>query len=261
MNSLKNKLSGPADRRSVKYTTLQKMGALTFHIISTDRTISGRWQKAFQLEGWPVTTSAYCRAGEENGLNSAEFDIIEIGPADCRNPEDLKAILKARQPVSTLVFGDPLKTSNRQIAAFLEEGADDFVYKNLDERILVAKLKAHIRRIMPTIAKTPVKLASNCGDIEIDGGRRAVRIAAKAGKYTELSNLTQKEFDILSLLVDQESRIISREAILEKLWGAEADTVYSECIDKHIESLRRKLGLFGKRIKTVYGSGYMFIGK
>lgn len=235
------------------------MDALTFHIISTDRTISVRWQKAFQKEGWPVTVAPSCPAGEANCAKRAEFYLIEIGLPDCLTHEDLKYILKARQPVSTLVFGDP-QTSNRQIAAFLEAGADDFVYKNLDERILVAKLKAHVRRIMPVIEEVSSKLASSSGDIQIDRGRRAVKLEVRPGKHTEISTLTQKELDILSMLIDQERQVITRELMLEKLWGDNAAQVYSECIDKHIESLRRKLGLYGKRIKTVYGLGYMFTG-
>jgi two-component system alkaline phosphatase synthesis response regulator PhoP len=236
------------------------MGTLTFHIVSTDRTISGRWQKAFQKEGWPVTNADCCPAGEEIHNNRSEFDLVEVGVPACQNQEALKSIIQTRRPVSTIVFGDPQKTSNRQIAAFLEAGADDFVYKNLDERILVAKLKAHMRRIMPEIAEIAAKLASSCGDIEIDRNRRAVKIAARTGKNTELTNLTEKEFDILSMLVRHEKVVLTRERILEKLWGNGGDGVYSECIDKHIESLRRKLGTYGKRIKTVYGAGYMFTG-
>lgn len=236
------------------------MGALIFNIISADGIITGRWQKAFQKEGWLVAVGASCYPAKENCAKHAELYLIEIGSPGCGNQEDLKSTLKARQPVSALVFGDPQKVSNTQIAAFLDAGADDFVYKNLDERILVAKLKAHMRRIMPAIAEACEKLESSCGDIKIDRSRRAVKLGTRSGKYTELSNLTQKEFDILSMLIDQERRIITRETMLEKLWGDCAADVYSECIDKHIESLRKKLGLFGKRIKTVYGSGYMFTG-
>lgn len=234
------------------------MGSLFFQIISADRTITCRWQKAFQKEGWPAAVDESCYHGEEPRVKSAEICLIEISSPGCRNQEELKAILKARQPVSALVFGDAQKVSNSQIAAFLDAGADDFVYKNLDERILVAKLKAHMRRIMPAITEAVAKVASSSGDIKIDRSRRAVKIETRPGKYTELLNLTLKEFDILSLLVDHERRVITRETMLEVLWGECAGTVYSECIDKHIESLRKKLGRYGKRIKTVYGSGYMF---
>lgn len=198
-----------------------------------------------------------CPPGEKRH-DRTELVLIEIGVPGCGNPEDLKSILQERRPVSTLVFGDPQKVTNGQIAAFLEAGADDFVYKNLDERVLVAKLKAHTRRLLPVITEAAAKCVSTCGDVEIDSCRRTVRLGYARGKRTELSNLTQKEFEILTVLVGNEKHVVTRAAMLEKLWGEGAADVYSECIDKHVESLRRKLGSYGKRIKTVYGSGYMF---
>jgi len=236
------------------------MGTLIFQIISSDITISSRWQTAFRKEGWTVAAVSCCPPEEGNCANSARLDLIEIGIPGCKNAEELRSVLQANKPLFALVFGDPQKVSNSQIAALLEAGADDFVYKNLDERVLVAKMKAGMRRLLPAITEAAAKLASSSGDIKIDRSRRTVKIKAGRGKYTELSNLTEKEFDILSMLVDQEKRVVSRESMLEKLWGDCAGDVYSDCINKHVESLRKKLGLYGRKVKTVYGSGYMFTG-
>ena len=233
------------------------MIALTFYIVSTDGGIIARWQKAFLMEGWNVASDDRYMPTEKAGGVGAKLDLMEIGSPGCETPEDMRAAIKARHPVSLLAFGDQ-KTPNTLITAFLEAGADDFVYKNIDERVLVAKLKAHIRRIMPAITEAAAKCISSSGGIEIDSCRRTVRLGTKSGEYTELLNLTQKEFDILAILVGNEKRVITREAMLEKLWGADAANVYSECVDKHIESLRRKMGLYGKKIKTIYGAGYTF---
>lgn len=243
---------------AIKYRPVTEMGTPIFQIISTDRTISGRWQNAFQKEGWLTKVDPSYLADNRGYTKLPEIVLIEVGVPGCKCLEDLRSMLRARHPVSVILFGDPQKISNCQIAAFLEAGADDFIQKNLDERVLVAKLKAHTRRLMPVITEAAAKLASDCGNMEIDLSRRAVRIEVRPGKYSELLNLTQKELDILSLLVCQECRVITRESMLEKLWGDGAADVYSECVDKHIESLRKKLGLYGKWIKTVYGAGYMF---
>lgn len=238
------------------------MGTPLFIIISSDLVISRRWQKAFQKEGWEVGVHLSCPPDKDNPCNrQSELLLLEVGTTECNEPQELRTILKMRHPVSTLVFCDQQKIHNRQIAAFLEAGADDFIYKGIDERVLVAKLKAHIRRIMPAIQEAAVRVESSSGGIAIDGNLRAVKIELKSGKYSELSNLTSKEFEILSMLVSNEKRVISREAMLEKLWGDEAVNVYSECVDKHIESLRKKLGQYGKKIKTIYGAGYMFTEK
>jgi DNA-binding response OmpR family regulator len=236
------------------------MGTLTFKIISPDMTICGRWQKAFRDEGWLVDSMISCRPSEASNDNRMEIDLIEICVQGCKDPEDFKSLAKTRHPVAVLVFGDQQKISSRQIASFFDAGADDFVYKNIDERILVAKLKAYLRRIMPAISEATTKISSSCHSIEIDRNRRSVTIRLHPGKYMELSTLTPKEFDILSLLVTMERRVVTREVLLERLWGDGATDVYSECIDKHIESLRKKMGTCGNKIKTIYGSGYMFTG-
>jgi len=235
------------------------MNDLLFCIKTTDRTVLARWQNAFEKEGWKHN-ACDCLGIPCTRACRVRLDLVEVTTSLCKTPEDLQTIIRTRKSVATLAFAPQQSISNSQIAKFLEFGADDFVFNNLDERILVAKLKAHIRRLTPHISATIDRVASGCGDIEIDRSRRAVKIKASAGKYTELSNLTQKELDILSMLVGNEQRIVSRESMLEKLWGSNATEVYSECIDKHVESLRRKLGLYGKKIRTVYGSGYMFTG-
>lgn len=237
------------------------MDELIVCIATTDQTVLDRWQFAFRQQGWQ--THPYVLDGNGNGRPAQcrpELDLVEVGTPACKTPEDLKHLIKKLKPLAMLVFAAPQSLSNSQIAGFLECGADDFVFKNLDERILVAKLKAHIRRLDKSAFPQAPRVISRCGDIEIDRSKRVVKIKAKPGKCTELADLTQKEFDILSLLVGNEKRVVSRESMLERLWGNNATEVYSECVDKHIESLRRKLGFFGKKIRTIYGTGYMFCG-
>lgn len=234
------------------------MTALTFQIISDDRGIFFRWQKAFKKEGWPVMLGSSCVSSAPNCETAPAISLIESSVPECRTREDFKAFLKKWRPMSALVFGDPRTISNVQIAEFLEAGADDFIYKDMDERVLVAKLKAHLRRLSGAISAAADSLTSSCGGLQIEKRRRAVKLKAARGKNLEVLNLTQKEMEILVLLVGNEKSVITRETMLNTLWGDNAENVYSECIDKHVESLRRKLGLYGKRIKTVYGAGYMF---
>ncbi len=235
------------------------MSEFTFRITTLDQTVLNRWQDAFKKEGWKACTFD-CVDTLSASAGHIELDLVEIGTPLCRTPEDLQQLVKKRKPAAVLAFAAPQNISNTQIIKFLESGADDFIFSNMDERVLVAKLKAYVRRLMPTISAKISRLASASGNIKIDHDRRTVKIGTKPGKSTELSNLTQKELEILSMLVCHEKRVVSREVILDKLWGNDATEVYSECIDKHIESLRKKLGLHGKRIKTIYGSGYMFTG-
>lgn len=234
---------------------------MLFRIITTDTVVTARWLAAFRKEGWQVALYTPTPSCDCTQAAACELDFVELGAPCCKNGEELKAMISKRRPLSVIVFGEQSKVSNSQISALLEAGADDFIYKNLDERVLVAKVKAHLRRIMPAILQASTRCLSSCGEIEVDSNRRAVKIKSRPGKVTELSNLTQKELDILAFLVGHEKQVVSRETMLERLWGEDSVNVYCECVDKHIESLRRKLGLHGKRIRTVYGTGYMFTGK
>lgn len=228
-----------------------------FYIATLDQTVLARWRDAFRKEGWEAAGLTAAAAPRANKCY-AELDLIEVGNQLCKTPDDLLDIIQARRPAATLAFSPRQKISDSQVVKFLESGADDFIFSDMDERVVVAKLKAYIRRLEPAISTAALKLESSHGEIMIDRSMRSVKIQVMPGKYTELSNLTQKEMAILALLVGNEKRPVSRESMLERLWGEDATEVYSNCINKHIETLRKKLGPCGKRIKTVYGSGYMF---
>lgn len=233
------------------------MNDFCFYIATLDQTVLAHWRNAFRKEGWETADLTAPDAPRANKCY-AELDLIEVGSQLCKTPGDLREIIQTRRPAATLAFSPRQKISNSQVVKFLESGADDFIFSDMDERVVVAKLKAYIRRLEPAISKAPLKLESSRGEIMIDSCMRSVKLKVTPGKYTELSNLTQKEMAILALLVGNEKRPVSRESMLERLWGEDATEVYSNCINKHIETLRKKLGPYGKRIKTVYGSGYMF---
>lgn len=129
----------------------------------------------------------------------------------------------------------------------LEFGADDYVTKPFRIRQLLSRIKALLRRSRseaePPLLKT--------GDLEIDTARFQVRVR---GKVLEL---TFKEYGILKFLAKSRGRVLSREKILEEVWGHDESLhVEPRVVDKHIGELRRKLKSEGGRIVTVVHSGY-----
>src|SRR5438128_1499074 len=131
----------------------------------------------------------------------------------------------------------------------LEIGADDYVSKPFSPKELVARVRAVLRRARPEPA--PRVLAQSA--ITLDPSRHLVTLH---GRRLEL---TPKEFDLLHALLDAAGRVLSREHLLNRVWGyARADEIESRTVDVHVRRLRAKLGDAGTRITTVKSVGYRF---
>jgi len=135
----------------------------------------------------------------------------------------------------------------------LEFGADDYITKPFSVRELMARIKAVLRRsesqaegegAAPDAGRTIA-----IGDLEIDTERREVRVH---GQPVELAF---KEFELLKALAEAQGRVVTREFLLDTVWGFD---YYGETrtVDVHVRYLRRKLGPAGDRIQTVRGVGY-----
>ncbi|WP_323841637.1 MULTISPECIES: response regulator [unclassified Moraxella] len=136
----------------------------------------------------------------------------------------------------------------------LEMGADDYVPKPVQPRVLLARIRALLRRseTAPS-ADSPQRL--EFGDLVIDNGGRSVTL------HGELVDFTSAEYDLLWLLASNSGRILSREDIFERLRGIEYDG-QDRSIDVRISRIRPKIGddpENPKRIKTVRSKGYLFV--
>jgi phosphate regulon transcriptional regulator PhoB len=131
----------------------------------------------------------------------------------------------------------------------LEMGADDYVVKPFSPKELVARVRAVLRRARPGEAARPLGV----GGVSLDTARHAVTVN---GQPVEL---TPKEFDLLHALLEAGGRVLSREHLLNRVWGyAHADEIESRTVDVHIRRLRAKLGAEERRIATIKGVGYRF---
>ena len=129
----------------------------------------------------------------------------------------------------------------------LEVGADDYMTKPFNPRELVARVKSILRR------STPARRASESaqihhGDLQVDSGRREAHVG------DEEIQLAPKEFDLLWELLDHRGLVLTRDQLLERVWGYTfaGDT---RTVDVHVRQLRRKLG-DASPIVTVWGVGY-----
>ncbi|MFI5315324.1 MAG: response regulator [Myxococcota bacterium] len=130
----------------------------------------------------------------------------------------------------------------------LELGADDYVTKPFSPRELALRVRAVLRRRAPTGEEAR---ALEHGALRVDPDSHRASVEGR-----ELT-LTAKEFQLLVALMGRPGRVMTRERLLDEVWGSDI-TVTSRTIDTHLKRLREKLGVAGDLIETVRGVGYRF---
>jgi DNA-binding response OmpR family regulator len=167
--------------------------------------------------------------------------VLDVGLPDMDGFDVCRAI-RARSRVPVLMLTARDEEPDRITG--LEMGADDYVTKPFSPRELLARVRAVLRRA-EAWAEAPLL---TLGDVSV---RREARVATVAGDPVEL---TGKEFDLLAFFLGNADAVLSRELLLDRVWGL-AFPGGTRTVDVHVASLRRKLGR-PALIRTVRGIGY-----
>ncbi len=137
------------------------------------------------------------------------------------------------------------KTTELDLVKGIEDGADDYIKKPFSVMELISRVKALLRRTL----KDEVK-ELNLDGLIVNNEKHEVSIEGR------LIELTYKEYELLSLFILNKGIVLSRDTIMDQVWGTDYEGE-SRTIDMHVKTLRKKLGEYGTRIKTIRNVGYV----
>lgn len=215
-------------------------------VVDDDRSIRDALERGLRLEGFDVIAVA---SGEEaltvTDSDNADVVVLDVGLAGIDGVEVVRRIRADGNDVPICILSARVEVGDRVIG--LEAGADDYLVKPFVLEELVARLNALLRRRPET--DVPVLMA---GDLRIDGARRRVQRGSRE------IELTKREFHLLEILIRNQGIVLSRERLLELVWGYDFE-VNTNVVDVFVGYLRRKLEDDGKPrlIHTVRGIGFV----
>jgi len=216
-----------------------------------------------ELVVWNLSEDGYvciCANDGREGLEAARREPVDLILLDLMLPlVDGFEVIKAlrMEDIKTPVIMLTAKTEETDKVIGLEFGADDYITKPFGVRELKARIKAVLRRYRADDYDTAEDGAQK-NEIYSIGG-----LEINVPNHEVLANgepvvLTLKEFDLLKMLAENRGRVLTRELLLDSIWGYEYHGE-TRTVDVHIRYLRRKLGEVGECIDTVRGLGYKLL--
>lgn len=221
-------------------------------IVDDEKDIVKLLEYNLKKEGFRTVT-AYDgnEALEKAGREHPDLILLDVMLPEVDGLEVCKQIKKDPATRSVPVIMLTARSQETDKVIGLELGADDYVTKPFGVRELLARVKALLRRTHE--AEAPGAEVVHIGDIVIDNSRIEVSVNKKP------INLTAKEFELLKTLAKARGRVLSRDYLLDTIWGYDrAAEIQTRTVDVHIRTLRKKLKSAAKHIVTVKQYGYRF---
>src|SRR4029079_12026383 len=230
---------GPGSRRTSPVTSLM---AGTIVLVEEEPSVGELVRGYLQRSGYRVV---WVRSGEEALVeverHPVKMVVLDIGLRGMDGFDVCRAMRsKSQVPILMLTARD--EEPDRVVG--LEVGADDYLSKPFSPRELVARMKAVLRRAEPQTAQHVVAP----GDVVVNRDAHEVTVAG------EPVELTAKEFDLLAFFMANAGVVVSRDLLLDRVWGQEYPGG-TRTVDVHVAQLRRKLGR-PNLIRTFRGAGY-----
>ena len=214
-------------------------------VVEDDTDIAGALRRSLGREGYDVRIAGDGRAAlDESALFEPDAVVLDLGLPQLDGVEVCRRLRRDSDvPILMLTARDGLEHR----VEGLDSGADDYLVKPFERQELLARLRALLRRRPPR-----GEAWVTAGDLRLNPERRE---ADRAGRPLEL---TGREFELLEYLMRNERLVVSRDALLERVWGY-APYAETNTVDVFVSNLRRKLEAGGEPrvLHTVRGAGYV----
>jgi len=226
------------------------MAKQTILIIEDEKNIQELVRYNLEQEGYAVLVAGQGDVGLGLAIKKKpDLVILDLMLPELDGTEICKTLKQNNETAHIAIIMLTAKSEEIDKVLGLELGADDYMTKPFSPRELVARVKAVLRRGSFKLDQEHYQV----GELELDDKKHKVKIQG------ESVSLTSKEYDLLKTLLSADGRVLTREFLLENVWGYEQSVnIETRTVDIHIGQLRKKLTLESKRIATIKNVGYRF---
>jgi DNA-binding response OmpR family regulator len=215
-------------------------------LVEDDEAIASGLARVLDGQGHAVRRLSRGRPALESAGEDVALVILDLGLPDIDGLDVCRRLRAARPELAILIV--TARDQELDVVAGLDAGADDYLVKPFRLSELLARVRAHLRRVASGASEAPGEPLRS-GDVTVD---RAARRAWRGDRELELR---PKEFELLALLVEHAGRVVTRDRIMRDVW--DTDWLGStRTLDTHVLALRHKLG--AERITTLRSVGYRF---
>ena len=220
-------------------------------IVEDDRSLADVLDYNLRQDGYQTSVASDGQEGlQQAKLKTPDLIVLDLGLPKMDGLDVTRAI-RAHSNVPIIMLTARVDEGDRVVG--LELGADDYITKPFSLRELAARVRAVLRRGGPHTEREPERPPVYRG-AHLMADFDAVAVAVDG----EAVRLTRREFELLQYLVEHRNRVVSRERLLERVWGYDR-IVETRSVDVHVGRLRGKLRAAGGQIETVIGLGYRFV--
>ncbi len=216
------------------------------YILEDDKNIREIESYSLKNSGYSVEEFEYAKPfWNKVSERKPDLVLLDIMLPDSDGVEVLKKLRRNPETKKVPVVMVTAKSTEIDKVKGLDNGADDYITKPFGVMELISRVKAVLRRVNQMEEEKLMRLH----EIFMDNEKRMVYVSDVP------CELTYKEFELLKLFLQNAGIVMARESIMERVWGVDFEGE-SRTLDMHIKTLRQKLGIAGKYIKTVRNVGY-----